>query len=469
MKKKKSPIDLGRRERQVMAFVYQHNQATAAEVMEGIDNPPKDLSQLDQRFPALAHTRSTKPRLVMSTTTTAVALSLVLTLSLLGTGCGSTSSDVTDAWSGTIDTLASGEIVVRNTGGPVWSPEEAWQVVEEVRIGSDTGDDAILFGDVRSLDVDAHGHVHVLDSQTEEIYVFDLDGAFVRTIGTKGAGPGEFEGASSVDISRNGEIWVMEMQKGRLSILDSNGEYVRTGQVNSTGWDYWNYPGGFDRMGRYNAMVLSFDEEGTTELLARFDQFFAPLDTIPLPASPEESERFQIVRDGGASTMTVPVPFTGSFDWSFSSSGNFWTLFTETYELVEITASGKALRRVIKEFEPSPVTTADIEAAIESLTWFINQGGKVDLSRFPKTKPIITSFFSDDEGNIWVMRVATSPEDEGRLFDLFTPKGQFLGMIRLPFSLDSGPEPIVRNGWLYGITEDELGAENVVIARIEKS
>ncbi len=40
MKKKKSPMDLGRRERQIMAFVYQHNQATAAEVMEGIDNPP---------------------------------------------------------------------------------------------------------------------------------------------------------------------------------------------------------------------------------------------------------------------------------------------------------------------------------------------------------------------------------------------------------------------------------------------
>ena len=40
MKKKKSPMELGRRERQIMAFLYRRGQATAAEVMEGIANPP---------------------------------------------------------------------------------------------------------------------------------------------------------------------------------------------------------------------------------------------------------------------------------------------------------------------------------------------------------------------------------------------------------------------------------------------
>ncbi len=33
-------MDLGRRERQIMAFIYRQNQATAAEVMEGIEDPP---------------------------------------------------------------------------------------------------------------------------------------------------------------------------------------------------------------------------------------------------------------------------------------------------------------------------------------------------------------------------------------------------------------------------------------------
>jgi len=40
MKKKKSPMELGRRERQIMAFIYRLGEATAADVMEGISNPP---------------------------------------------------------------------------------------------------------------------------------------------------------------------------------------------------------------------------------------------------------------------------------------------------------------------------------------------------------------------------------------------------------------------------------------------
>lgn len=37
---KQSPMELGRRERQIMAFIYRRGRATAAEVLEGIDDPP---------------------------------------------------------------------------------------------------------------------------------------------------------------------------------------------------------------------------------------------------------------------------------------------------------------------------------------------------------------------------------------------------------------------------------------------
>lgn len=33
-------MDLGTRERQIMSFIYKHGEATAAEVMEGISDPP---------------------------------------------------------------------------------------------------------------------------------------------------------------------------------------------------------------------------------------------------------------------------------------------------------------------------------------------------------------------------------------------------------------------------------------------
>ena len=335
----------------------------------------------------------------MPSTTPIATVLLVLTCLLLVLGCDSARFNASDGWSGTIDTLSSGEIVVWNADKPLWAPDEGWQIVEEMRFGSDTGDDAILFGSIRSFDVDAQGRVYALDNQSQEIHIFGPDGVWVRTVGKRGPGPGEFEGAAAVDVNRTGEIWVMEMQKGQLSILDSTGNYQRTEQINSTGWDYWPYPGGFDQLGRYNAFVLSFEDENTSELLARFNQSFAPLDTIALPVSPVKTERFEVVNEGGGSIRTS-IPFQGSFNWRFSSSGNFWTLLTRPYELAEITADGKVLRRITKEFEPLPVTSADMKAAREDLTWFTNQGGKIDESRIPRTKPVVSSFFGDDEGNL---------------------------------------------------------------------
>ena len=65
------------------------------------------------------------------------AVALALAFSGLLTACG---SDATAHWSGTMDTLSSGEIVVRNTADPLWEPEEAWRVVEELRIGNAMSD-----------------------------------------------------------------------------------------------------------------------------------------------------------------------------------------------------------------------------------------------------------------------------------------------------------------------------------------
>ena len=400
------------------------------------------------------------------TTIPSALCALALTITLLNIGCGSTDSDSGEAWSGTIDTLASGEIIVRNTGGPVWSTDEAWQVVEEVRIGGDTGDDALLLGSIGSFDVDAQGWIYALDGQTQAIHVFDTDGILVQTVGGEGTGPGEFERANAIDLSTNGQIWVMEMQKGRLTFLDTSGNYLNGERINSTGWDYRPYPGGMDPLGRYNAAVVVEVMDDYDLALARFNQDFVPLDTIPIPEGSEPREQFELISDGGM--MATSIPFRGSFVWRFSPSGNFWTLLTDKYELAEITASGTTLRRVTLDHDPIPVTPADLAEVRENLQWFTRQGGKIDWSKIPDTKPVTSSFFCDDEGNLWVRRLTESPEDEGYLFDLFDVDGRFLGAIRLPFQLGSSPEPIVRNGFLYGITTDELGAENIVRAHIGK-
>ena len=368
-------------------------------------------------------------------------------LPLLFSACGSGSD-------------ATGEIV-RNTADPLWAPEETWQVVEDLRIGSAMSEGPDLFGAIYSFDVDAWGRIFVLDDHAQEVRIFNSDGTFVRTVGRKGEGPGEFTQAVSIDLSRNGEIWVMGMGEGRVSIFDTTGAYLRQEQTNTGGWTVKPYPGGFDAMGRYNVMIQS----AGSKWMARFDLSYNPIDTIPIPENPLELEFFETPR------TSVSVPFQGSMRWRFSPAGTVWTLLTARYELTEMTTGGEVLRRVTKDHEPIPVTDEEREEAIENLDWFTSQGGRIDRSKFPKSKPSTASFFIDDEGNLWVeQQVAASDADNaGHLFDLFDAEGRYLGTLRLPFSLAwSRPVPIVRKGVLYGVTSDEIGVLYVVRARIVK-
>ena len=386
------------------------------------------------------------PALAPSLAPTARHLTLTALLPLLFTACGSGSD-------------ANGEIV-RNTADPLWAPEETWQVVEDLRIGSAMSEGPDLFGGIYSFDVDAWGRIFVLDDQAQEVRIFDSEGTFVRTVGTKGEGPGEFTQAGSVDLSRNGEIWVMGMGQGRVSIFDTTGTYLRQERTNAGGMIMKPYPGGFDPMGRYNVVILSRGRR-----MARFDQSFTPIDRIAVPENPLEGEFFE------TPTMSVAVPFQGSMVWRSSPTGTVWTLLTGRYELTEMTTGGEVLRRVTKDHESIPVTDAEREEAIEELEWFTSQGGQIDRSKFPKSKPVTASFFIDDEGNLWVERrvAAAAEDDEGRLFDLFNAEGRYLGTLRLPFELAwSIPEPIVRKGVLYGVTSDELGVLYVVRAGIVK-
>ncbi|MXW82474.1 MAG: 6-bladed beta-propeller [Rhodothermaceae bacterium] len=396
---------------------------------------------------------------------------LGVTVAFCITCCRPGSFDANEAWTGTMDTLASGEIVVRNTEEPLWDEADTWQFVEEIRVGTDTNDEAPIFGDVISFDVDGQGRIFVLDFQAQEISIFDSDGTFVRTFGSKGTGPGEFEQALAVDINENGEALVMQMLKAQLSIFDPTGRYLRTESIGNPGVGIRPYPGGFDFAGRYNAVVVFFHEFSMTQAMARFDQSLTPLDTIAIPEATVEREAFTHVRDlggGRSSSIGETIPFQGSFEWRFSPTGNLWTLTTKEYELVELSPVGQTLRRVSKEHDLVPVSEEEMADVREEFQWFINLGGMVDWSRIPNSKPAVVSFFCDDEGNLWVKREAVMPEDEGRLFDLFDPEGRYLGEVRLPFILQSDPEPIVRDGILYGVTTDELGAPNVVRARIEK-
>jgi len=98
-----------------------------------------------------------------------------------------------------------------------------WQLLEEQRIGSAADPDAWFTSVGLTVAEDARGNVYGLDFREQQIRTFDSKGQFRRSIGRRGEGPGEFDGASSIGIFRD-TLYVIEPR--RVTLFSLEGELL---------------------------------------------------------------------------------------------------------------------------------------------------------------------------------------------------------------------------------------------------
>lgn len=89
-------------------------------------------------------------------------------------------------------------------------------------------------------------------SQHHRVEVYSLAGKHLRTIGTRGAGGGQFNFPTSVAVAKDGSVYVVDMLNFRVQVFDPDGQV--TGMFGSIGA---GQPGTFDK-----AKAVSFDAFG---------------------------------------------------------------------------------------------------------------------------------------------------------------------------------------------------------------
>lgn len=389
----------------------------------------------------------------------------LLSIPFLAVSIAACDDAATRDWAGTVDTLATGQVVVRNPPMGLWAEGEAWRLSEELRIGTVAGDGPELFGRITSLAVDGEGRVYVLEGQAQEIRVFDRDGVHVRTFGREGGGPGELARGLRIELGPDGNLWVADPQNNRASVFDTAGRYLR-GHSMAGGFTLLPWPGRFDVEGHYYWPVPLPSQSEFRLGLVRYDRTMTPLDTLAVPEDPVEREYFEL-RQGENRFARVGVPYTGGFRWVLSPAGTFWGFLTGPYRMFELSPDGDTLRTITREHSPLPVTDADLARAREELGWFVQEGGQVDWSRIPSDKPAIEYAFLDDRGYLWVWPVMPFGR-EGLALDVFDPTGRYLGRIESPVPIATRPVPVVRGDAMYAVTESELDVPFVVRLRIQR-
>ena len=78
----------------------------------------------------------------------------------------------------------------------------------------------------RGIAVGPDGSVFVADTKGSRIQVFDAEGKFLRTIGTKGSDPGELSRPLSVALDTDGRVYVSDTGNHRIQVFTAEGVFL---------------------------------------------------------------------------------------------------------------------------------------------------------------------------------------------------------------------------------------------------
>lgn len=360
-------------------------------------------------------------------------------------------SDRPGQWSGSVDTLQTGTIIVRNPSEGIWTSARSWRLVESLRIGSSEGTGPDVFGHIRALAVDGLGRIYVLESQTVEIRVFDRDGRHVRSWGRRGEGPGESDNPTGLMWGAEGWLWVPDPGNGRYTAFDTAGAYVTNRRRRAS---FYRVPfiGMIDTLGRFYDTGLRPSHDGTSsEAILRFASDTTPPDTLALPEF--EGDVFEI-----PGRMTVPVPFSSTLLWRLAPGPVLWFGRTGEYRLFGLRWNGDTTLIVERDYDPPPVTDEERERAVRQLSWFTRQGGQVVPGRIPRYHRAFTDLTIDDAGYLWVSPSRQPPS--GSTFDVLDTAGRYLGAVSS--SLELGTPRLILGSTMYAVASDSLDVPYVL-------
>ena len=321
-------------------------------------------------------------------------------------------------------------------------PAPTWRLVEDLRIGDDA-EGPTLFGEIRGLVSTKSGNIFVLDYKAMELRVFDAHGRFVRLAARRGHGPGEIAGPNGLALGNDDVVVVSDPGNGRFSYYSADGKYLRQVMIPITGYgDYWH--GRIDAAGRIVDFPVRVPSGGNdprtgyqnTIEKARRIRPDGTADTVAFPqCAPEPPTLVYRMRSGHATSQTIP--FSPHSQTVVSRQGAVWCTPSAEYRLSVGVLAG-AMREVVHvNALPLAVGVVERAAALAFLDSFAIKHQLTlvtgDPKAVPKTQPVISRLFADDDGRAWVVRSDLSKISLA--MDVFAPTGQQLAQLRGTYSL----------------------------------
>jgi hypothetical protein len=340
------------------------------------------------------------------------------------------------AWKGTVFT-EDGVTVVKNPKEPIYEAT-ILELQEDLTISGSSDDEEQMFQNVHTLDIDAEGNLYILDEQAANIKVFDQNGNFLKTIGRKGQGPGEFGLPISLALTPDQQILVNEMGQRRLLFFDLEGNFLR--QISLA--DMFLFLGPMIASDGHLIAMHTVPGDKPQSFLKKFSPDLEPILTFASA----------YVERPPVADMFVALHLTRLL-WTLRPDDTIvWAdIKNPDYVLHVQDLDGILLKKITKEFDPIPITAEDRERLLDKAFGDNPTRDQWDV-RFPDTYPPFKGFSFDDEGRLFVRRYEREERADGELFDIFDAENHYVASQRLRMN------PLIwKKGRMYAIEDDEEG------------
>lgn len=265
-----------------------------------------------------------------------------------------------------------------------------------------------------------------------KLELFDSVGSYVRTIGQRGAGNGEYTTVMDVTVdNHSGAITVLDIGGLRLLHYDSSGTLTRavpirpfstftSAQVSPDGALFFRLPAG-DAFGQsVDARFLSLDPSGESV------HGFATVQASAVD-----------IRGPGLHGMRPFFLPRGS--WALGPDGSVTYASGTRSSIERYDSAGGGELFLETGVQPQLVTAADLEVEKQRVSLMFSPDwrdrAKPDIeraaARAAKIHPVFTAVRVLADGSVWLREGRGSAADSIR-WDAFRPSGAWLGWVKLP-------------------------------------
>jgi hypothetical protein len=332
---------------------------------------------------------------------------------------------------------------VHNPSEP-FHPEQSVTFEEELTIGEEGESKDVTLYRPRDILVDEMDNIYISDYQDGTIKVFDPDGNYIRSIGRKGEGPGEFQALSAMAFLPDGSLLAFDIRVRRTSLFDSKGEFV-----SSHKWRNSHFYLILTDQSGYVADENVYGEERKL-FVTKYD-----LNGNKLESWGEFTPMGLKIQTRGEVTLSITVPYSPQSIFAGDPARmRLYHCLNSKYLIDVFDGTGKLVRKIDRPYNPVPFTQKDAE---DYYAAFDRRGNKAfsEMAReveLPEVKTITAGMKVDDRGYLWVATNETKEEKERtfRAWDIFDLDGFYACRVWLDFS----PGIFVR-GKMYRRHQDE--------------